>query len=1047
MRFDSFTLEKYGRFEKLSPAPLQPGLVVIYGPNEAGKSTCLSAISDFLFGIEARSEYSNSFGGPAMRLEAALTLASGRELTLRRRKGTGRTLTDASGNPVDEGVLSNVLGSTTRERFEALFGLNHQTLREGGDRLLRSDGDIGRLIVEAGGGLRTLVSRMEQLSADSAKLFSTRKSGSVAYYQALEEFNSAESDCKAALKTREGHEQARTLLAAAEAEYAAVKARGEELSVSLRRLAAQISLDEAEQALVLLQQQIEALAPPPGLLESEALIRDIFERSIHVGNERRSHPKRVDELVEQQSKLASLRQSIELAPEADLEPLVPRKLALDNLQRLANIGIQLNSKIETLTQQIEAGEKDLATLTIRQDKRAAQGYRQPFGIAAADLKPLPKLAQQLASRTSQRDSARQEIERRLAAAHFVSIGGVRAWRCPDAAVIQAELDRRVSLEKTLAQHIETTALQTARRDAAQAEIARLQTGGEVPTDAAIANSRAARQAAWEPIRGAFLAATPLAAEERTEAVSHFERRTDAADRLADRKSTEAQRITDLAAAEKQLLEARAALQAIAEASRTTQETLERCRQEFAASWPEAVAKTAELGPLKALVAERAAIIEMLDKAARIDEECEPLRAEHDPKLDDLVRAEQQLRIDVAATLTARIQAVVKRIEAHENEYAAYRNDAAALDQLQDQLRRQREALAKLLTEKEAWLAEWLPAVRETGRKDEIAPEQANQIVSEWSAARGTLESIRTTRKRLAQFDRDGAELAALIGRVAANLAFALPEDAVAAAKMLQQRLDEARAIEAKRNGLQPQLAQRTAERDAKRRAAELASGEPTVQDLNAIIAEKARIESELQAHRATIEAAHAVLLERRRELDAFESSAGMNAAAARRERAIAKMHQTAEQYLDLTLAHVLLEEAVGQLRQQSQDPLLARAGELFALSTRGAFSGIAADIDEKGVPVVTGRRTGGGGVATSHMSDGTRDQLFLAFRIASIEQYCAAAEPLPFIADDLLVHFDDERSAATLNLLRRLAETTQVLLFTHHASVRDMAGAPVATLR
>jgi uncharacterized protein YhaN len=81
------------------------------------------------------------------------------------------------------------------------------------------------------------------------------------------------------------------------------------------------------------------------------------------------------------------------------------------------------------------------------------------------------------------------------------------------------------------------------------------------------------------------------------------------------------------------------------------------------------------------------------------------------------------------------------------------------------------------------------------------------------------------------------------------------------------------------------------------------------------------------------------------------------------------------------------------------------------------------------------------------MSDGTRDQLFLAFRIASIEQYCAAAEPLPFIADDLLVHFDDERSAATLELLGKLAQTTQVLLFTHHASVRDMAKTAIAMLR
>jgi uncharacterized protein YhaN len=75
------------------------------------------------------------------------------------------------------------------------------------------------------------------------------------------------------------------------------------------------------------------------------------------------------------------------------------------------------------------------------------------------------------------------------------------------------------------------------------------------------------------------------------------------------------------------------------------------------------------------------------------------------------------------------------------------------------------------------------------------------------------------------------------------------------------------------------------------------------------------------------------------------------------------------------------------------------------------------------------------------MSDGTRDQLFLAFRLASLESYCRAAEPLPFVADDVLVHFDDERSRATLDLLAEFASVTQVLLFTHHAGVRDMGAA------
>ena len=51
------------------------------------------------------------------------------------------------------------------------------------------------------------------------------------------------------------------------------------------------------------------------------------------------------------------------------------------------------------------------------------------------------------------------------------------------------------------------------------------------------------------------------------------------------------------------------------------------------------------------------------------------------------------------------------------------------------------------------------------------------------------------------------------------------------------------------------------------------------------------------------------------------------------------------------------------------------------------------------------------------LSDGARDQLYLALRAAAIEAHAARAEPLPFIADDLLVHFDDARAAAALDVL------------------------------
>ena len=76
------------------------------------------------------------------------------------------------------------------------------------------------------------------------------------------------------------------------------------------------------------------------------------------------------------------------------------------------------------------------------------------------------------------------------------------------------------------------------------------------------------------------------------------------------------------------------------------------------------------------------------------------------------------------------------------------------------------------------------------------------------------------------------------------------------------------------------------------------------------------------------------------------------------------------------------------------------------------------------------------------LSEGTRDQLYMALRLASVEQRLAStAEPMPFIADDLFVNFDDARTRAGLRVLADLARRTQVLVFTHHAHLLELARA------
>ena len=77
------------------------------------------------------------------------------------------------------------------------------------------------------------------------------------------------------------------------------------------------------------------------------------------------------------------------------------------------------------------------------------------------------------------------------------------------------------------------------------------------------------------------------------------------------------------------------------------------------------------------------------------------------------------------------------------------------------------------------------------------------------------------------------------------------------------------------------------------------------------------------------------------------------------------------------------------------------------------------------------------------MSEGTADQLYLALRIASLERHLERHAPIPFILDDILVNFDDARAAAALEVLAALSERTQVIYFTHHQHLVELAKAKV----
>jgi uncharacterized protein YhaN len=174
----------------------------------------------------------------------------------------------------------------------------------------------------------------------------------------------------------------------------------------------------------------------------------------------------------------------------------------------------------------------------------------------------------------------------------------------------------------------------------------------------------------------------------------------------------------------------------------------------------------------------------------------------------------------------------------------------------------------------------------------------------------------------------------------------------------------------------------------------------------------------------------------------LESIGGESAALAIAEKAeglVGKIEADVAHYVKLKLAAAILAKAIERYRQSNQSPVLEAASKYFKTITKEAFMGLRANYNDKGDPVINAVRPTGELLVVEQLSDGSRDQLFLALRLGGLSKYVKNNGPMPFIVDDVLVHFDDDRSQAALEAMALLSKETQIIFFTHHQHLVDLA--------
>ena len=210
-------------------------------------------------------------------------------------------------------------------------------------------------------------------------------------------------------------------------------------------------------------------------------------------------------------------------------------------------------------------------------------------------------------------------------------------------------------------------------------------------------------------------------------------------------------------------------------------------------------------------------------------------------------------------------------------------------------------------------------------------------------------------------------------------------------------------------------------------------------DIDDVAAQEVLIQTELDDRQKQLPDA---VEKRSQARNAFQAVGGDDSAAqnaARKQEAVTEIQEIVEQYIKVQTSAKLLQWVIDRYRREKQAPLLSRASEHFNAITDCSFSNLRVEYDDKDVPHLTAVRPNEKVVPVSGLSTGTADQLYLSLRIAEIEDYLVPSDALPFIADDLFINFDDERAAAGFQRLGELSRKTQVLFFTHHQHLVDIA--------
>jgi len=1146
MKLGQLSVDNFGIFYQRE-WHFSPGFQLIYGPNEAGKSTLLQLIRQTLFGFPKQHPLQFEDHSGEMSARVTFDLADGRHGWFRRRKGTQRVVQGelTAERELDEATLKKSFGGASNDLYERVFAFSLADLAAGEAGLAQADLREALFGVSLGGMSRFLALQTE-LDQRIEGLFTVRGRKGKEINRLILEIDQAKNQWRDASVRPRDYEALIAEQRLQTQRMREVRASIEQLHIAadrLQRIRDALPLHELRQRKLAevarwsvphaippdsrdeflrnrqrihehteeLQQweqdhagrciEYDLCIVPPEVLSESHAITALYQQADHGEKVQASLPQLDEKLQALREDCDALTQRLS-AVGMEIRQEMPEGISI-HLDRIAEIDAQLQ-RIRSEQDQLELTRQRIVRETDQlAEKLLALGTIEDLAPWQQVVDRQPEwlqLNQQQEGLQERYAAAVQHLEqwqRRLEHFRQPGAGDLASFAPPFAAQID-DYDRRYTelqqrgndLDRSAQECQAELAVQSAMlQDAMQTQAA--------PDQSRLNAARERRDRGWRLIREHYLEQSdrgkelrrwtlktiPSPADGLTQAIADV-------DALYDQRFLFAEKLAQLDQVRQTVVRLEARARALDEDRQTTNSLLQAWQSDWEALW----------APLAIQPEMPTVMRQWLDSHTewlRWRTTVDGLQQELHQIAEVLARHEQLIRSRFDGE-SASLPELFRRAR---SQWECLRDRQQERAHVNDELQRRREELqasdvqrAERATDRGRLEASWQHLLIEYG------------LPAHWSIASVraalTLHDQRTQKRqqlRAAEREQQACcELLQDFNQRVTTLAESLGHPSVAsgspfdAARTLYQSLQDARSAEQKRDQFAIQRTRLEKLMEGKRRVIDglvqrrtallegagvqddtqfLAVAEAAAQhyeltrqagdlqrqieaaagshdltsfleqllstDASLLIVDTERVQSEIQRLDEEYKLAVSRLAVRQERLQTWSSDRRVLELSSELESLRGKLRELVDQWAPLIIARASMRSALERFEREHQPELLTEVSRVLSHMTDGRYRGVHRPIRDPSQLVV---ETHQGEVRTpAQLSTGTREQLYLAVRLAFMQRYCQKAEPLPIVMDDVLVNFDDQRAARTLQVIAELGTAHQILFLTCHSSTVEHA--------